>query len=120
MSKIYRRSTLIKNTKSKKDKNRKRSVIMNFRVSPEEKELIDKRIELSGLGRADYFIESCMYQKLLVKGNIKTFDAIRKTVKDIDDKLIGLVSVDELDGRTLESLRMVLEILDRVFASEGK
>ena len=47
MSKIYRRTTLLTGVNAtKKDKNRKRNVIMNFRVSPEEKQLIDERIEV--------------------------------------------------------------------------
>ena len=53
MAKIYRRDNLIAGVTPKpKSKKRKRSVIMNFRVSPEEKKLIDDRIALSGLGRA--------------------------------------------------------------------
>ena len=45
MGKIYRRETLKTSTTSKKkDENRKRNVIMNFRVSPEEKERIEERI----------------------------------------------------------------------------
>ena len=42
MAKIYRRDNLIANVTPKpKSKKRKRSVIMNFRVSPEDKKLID-------------------------------------------------------------------------------
>ena len=45
MDKIYRRPTQSNGTPKKKkdEKVRKRNVIMNFRVSPQEKELIDKR-----------------------------------------------------------------------------
>ena len=43
MAKIYRRTTLISGTKKKKDeKKRKRNIIMNFRVSPEEKQMIEE------------------------------------------------------------------------------
>ena len=51
MGKIYRRETLKTSTTTKKkdEKRRKRNVIMNFRVSPEEKERIEERIALSGL-----------------------------------------------------------------------
>ena len=42
MDKIYRRTTQLSNTpkKKKNEKNRVRNTIMNFRVSPNEKELI--------------------------------------------------------------------------------
>ena len=64
-------------TSKKKDENRKRNVIMNFRVSPEEKERIEERIALSGLMKSEYFINSCLDNKVIaygltVDGEIKT------------------------------------------------
>lgn len=51
MAKIYRRDNLISGvrTKKKNEKNRKRSVIVNFRVTPEEKQLIDEGLLYRGL-----------------------------------------------------------------------
>lgn len=62
--KIYRRNTQSGGTPKKKkdEKARKRNTIMNFRVSPTEKSLVDKRIALSGLSKSQFFIQSCMYQ----------------------------------------------------------
>lgn len=116
MAKIYRRTTLISGTKKKKDeKKRKRNIIMNFRVSPEEKQMIEERVKLSGMAKGEYFIQSCMYQKISVLGNIRTFDAIKESVSRLDRKLTELQSVEELDEVTLESLRMVLELLDGIY-----
>ena len=116
MAKIYRRTTLISGTKKKKDeKKRKRNIIMNFRVSPEEKQMIEERVKLSGMAKGEYFIQSCMYQKISVLGNIRTFDAIKESVSKLDRKLMELQSVEELDEVTLESLRMVLELLDGIY-----
>ena len=60
--KIYRRVTQPsgnpKTTMKKNVKNRKRSMIMNFRVTPEEKELIEARIKLSGLSKETFFIDT--------------------------------------------------------------
>ena len=112
--KIYRRDTLLKNTKPKKkdEKNRKKSACVNFRVMPEEKEIIFNRIRLSGMKIQDYVAQSCMYNQISVVGNVKTFDAIRDEVKAIDEHLLSIKSVDELELEKLESLRMILEILD--------
>lgn len=116
MAKIYMRTTLISGTKKKKDeKKRKRNIIMNFRVSPEEKQMIEERVRLSGMAKGEYFIQSCMYQKISVLGNIRTFDAIKESVSKLDRKLMELQSVEELDEVTLESLRMVLELLDGIY-----
>ena len=116
MAKIYRRTTLISGAKKKKDeKKRKRNIIMNFRVSPEEKQMIEERVRLSGMAKGEYFIQSCMHQKISVLGNVRTFDAIKESVSKLDRKLMELQSVEELDEVTLESLRMVLELLDGIY-----
>lgn len=113
MAKIYRRDNLALGVvpKKKNEKNRKRSVIMNFRVTPEEKQFIDERIALSGLPRAEYFIQSCMQQKVITFGNVKTFDAIKKKLLVIDEHLQVVGKSEELDLEILESLRMILEML---------
>ena len=116
MAKIYRRTTLISGAKKKKDeKKRKRNIIMNFRVSPEEKQMIEERVKLSGMAKGEYFIQSSMHQKISVLGNVRTFDAIKESVSKLDRKLMELQSVEELDEVTLESLRMVLELLDGIY-----
>ena len=113
MAKIYRRENLVSGVtpKKKNEKNRKRNVIVNFRVTPEEKQLIDERIALSGLPRAEFFIQSCMYPKVITFGNVKTFDAIRKKLLVIDEHLQAVEKSEELDLKILESLRMILEML---------
>ena len=118
--KIYRRDTLLKNTKPKKknEKKRKKSACVNFRVTPEEKEIIFNRIRLSGMKIQEYVAQSCMYNQISVVGNIKTFDAIRNDMRMIDEHLLSLKSVDELELEKLESLRMILEILDGFYKND--
>lgn len=113
MAKIYRRDNIVSGVtpKKKNEKNRKRSVIVNFRVTPEEKQLIDERIALSGLPRAEFFIQSCMYQKVITFGNVKTFDGIKKKLVAIDEHLQAVEKSEEMDLEILESLRMILEML---------
>ncbi len=120
MDKIYRRPTQLGGgiKKPKNEKNRKRNTIMNFRVSPEEKELIEARIKLLGLPKAEFFIESCLYQKLLVKGNIRTFTEIKNQVKEIADVVNNNPNLGDLEPAQAESLRTILEILKQVFEKE--
>lgn len=70
MGKIYRRPTQLGGTpkRKKNEKNRVRNTIMNFRVSPDEKKLIEARISATGMTKAEFFIQSCLYQKILVRG----------------------------------------------------
>ncbi|MFV0363247.1 MAG: plasmid mobilization protein [Suipraeoptans sp.] len=115
MGKIYRRSNLICGvTVKKEDKNRKRNIILNFRVSEEEKHMIENRIKLSGLAKADYLIKSCLHQEIVTYGNVKTFSEIRQQIAIIDKHLLALTKMDELELEVLESLRTILEILDGI------
>ena len=114
MAKIYRRDTLVLGVspKKKNEKNRKRNTIVNFRVTPEEKQLLDDRIALSGLARADFFIQSCLHQKVVTFGNVKTVDVMRKKLAVVNKHLQEVSKSEELDLEVLESLRMILELFD--------
>ena len=120
MDKIYRRSTQLGNSpKRKKDeKRRKRNVIMNFRVSADEKAAIDRRIEASGLTKSKFFIESCMYQKVLVKGNIRTFSKIREEIRNLKFRLDDENEL-KIRKEDAEAFRMIAEILERI-TKEGE
>lgn len=119
MAKIYRRSTLVNSVKKKKnEKNRVRNTIVNFRVSPEEKVMIEDRIRLSGLAKGDFFIQSCIDQKIVTTGNIRTFDAIKEDMKLIDEYLQKISMADELDERILVKLKTILECLDSIYGEE--
>ena len=97
-------------TSKKKDENRKRNVIMNFRVSPEEKERIEERIALSGLMKSEYFINSCLDNKVIAYGNVRTFEKINQSLIDIEEHLSRIERTDELDPVVMEQLLMILEL----------
>lgn len=88
---------------------------MNFRVSETERALIEKRIALSGMTKAEFFIQSCLYQAILVRGNIRTFDKIRERLSAIEIKLSDLEKKPELSKDDLMELRTILEMLAFVY-----
>lgn len=120
MDKIYRRTTQLGGTppKKKNEKNRVRNIIMNFRVSPREKELIDARIKLTGKPRSKFFIESCLYQTILIKGNIKTFSEINDKIAEIAESVDKNPKLEGLEPELQESLKTILEIMDKLFGKE--
>ena len=115
MSNVYRRESLPKKKKRKKKKDdhaRKRNEIINFRVSPEEKELIEARINISGLPRAEFFIESCLFQKITVIGNIKTFDVMSKQLDRIETIVRSSIHEGVFSAVEVENFETIVEILD--------
>ena len=111
-NKIFIRPTMEKgrDQKPKDEKARKRNTIINFRVTPEEKKRIEARIALTGLDRAEFFIESCLYQTVLVKGNVRTFREYERLMKKLAEQINQDVKLENMDSELLESLRMILEI----------
>ena len=115
-SRIYKIQTKEPKPKKKKnEKNRKRNVFMNFRVSETERALIEKRIALSGMTKAEFFIQSCLYQAILVRGNIRTFDKISERLSAIEIKLFDMEKNPELSKDDLMELRTILEMLAFVY-----
>ena len=117
MGKIYGKVE-VKNRKPKKKKNehnRLRNVIVNFRVSPKEKLVLDARIAALGMGKQDYYRQSCLYQKILVKGNIRTFSVMKDTLRDLTEKIDRNPDLTQLDPTDAERLKTILEITNYLF-----
>ncbi len=120
MDKIYRRPTQLSNTPKKKkdERSRKRNTCLNFRMTQTERELIEARIAVTGLEKADFFIESCLYQKILVKGNIKSFTQIKNQMAQIAESINKNPNLEDLEPVQAEMLKTILEIIDRRFTKE--
>ena len=120
--KIYRRPTQLGNTPQKKrnEQNRKRNKYINFHVTQNEQELIQRRRELSGLSHSEYYRQSLLYQRVLVKGNVKTFSEIRKAITElkVHFKIPENLDLLSLNPVQLESLRTIMEILEYVTRKE--
>ena len=101
--------------KKKNEHNRLRDVILNFRVTPKEKEIIEARVALTGMKKSAFFIQSCLYQKILVKGNIRTFATIRNTISELSEKIDKNPNLTALDPSDAERLKTILEILNYLF-----
>lgn len=116
MDGVYRRENLPHKRKGKKKKNehaRKRNIIMNFRVTPEEKAMIDARIRMTGLPRGKFFIDSCLHQEITVIGNVRTFLEIENQLGRIEGIVRGDVRDGLLTEEDVENFDTILQIMDR-------
>lgn len=120
MDKIYRRPTQSSGTEPKKrnQKKRFRNVFLNFRVTPLERNLIEARIAATGMTKSRFFIESCLYQAILVKGNIRTFTEMKKAISDIEDAISVNPDLSELDPELAMKFKTIIEILNSRFRRE--
>ena len=127
------------------NKNRKRPNSMSFRVSNEEKIAIETRINVSGLPKSEFYIGSCLNEKLEVIGgkfgsdrlsvqleNMNVFlqnaeliyDKNQKIIADYTDEIGAITkrlndlneAVIEIQKENLEFKKVILE--SRYFSEE--
>lgn len=108
---LQRRTKQIKSNNKKNEENRKRNRILNFRVSEEEYDLINKQVEISGLSKQDYFIQLLSEHKINITADYRVLDAIAKEVFQLARviKKFGKLNEEEQD-----ILLYVLEIYEEI------
>lgn len=60
---------------------------ISFRVSPMERQEIEAKIAVSGLQKKDYFIRSCIYNKVVVVGKEEQIDRIVQAIHIMQEKI---------------------------------
>ena len=100
------------NTKKPKHnkKNRIRNVLYNFRVTQEEFDMIMHRIDITGMSRREYMLNSCLCNEITAIGNVKTFNKIQGTLDEVIEKLNALTSIEELDDVTLQKIKNIVDV----------
>ena len=108
---LQKRTKQIKEKKIKNEKNRKRNRILNFRVSQEEYDLINKQVEISGLSKQDYFIQLLGEHKINITADYRVLDAI---AKEIFQLARVIKKFGKLDEEAQDILLYVLEIYEEI------
>lgn len=113
---IFRQETIQKQAKQirkkkKQDNNRKRNRILNFRVSDEEYELINKKIELSQISKQDYFIQLLTEHEISVRADYRVADAISKEIFQLARVIKKVGKLNEIED---ETLLYILEIYEEI------
>lgn len=95
--------------KSLDKEGRWRSVTVGFRMSPEENELLNTYVYLSGLTKQEYIISRLLKKEIIVRGSPKTYIALKNTLCD-------LLSVLKENGRCtdeqMETLRFIAKLME--------
>ena len=116
MKMIFRQETIQKQAKQirkkkKGENNRKRNHILNFRVSDEEYELINKKIELSQISKQDYFIKLLTEHEISVQADYRVVDAISKEIFQLARVIKKVGKLNEIED---ETLLYILEIYEEI------
>ncbi len=91
--------------------NRLRSKIVSFRMSPEEAQMLDSFVSLSGLNKQDYLISRVLQRHVIVQGNPRVYKGLRNKLDDIYTELTRMKQCSDADDEFLLVLKQSLDIL---------
>ena len=97
--------------KNRDNKNRWRNITVEFRVSPEENELINKAVALSGLPKQEYCYRRCLNQEIVVQGNPRVYKALRKELAEVLTELKRIETGNSVDEELLNVIELITIIL---------
>lgn len=100
--------------KNRDEHNRWRNITVGFRVSPEENELLNMAVALSGLPKQEYCYRKCMNRDVVVQGNPRVYKALRNQLADVLAELQRIESGSKVDDELLDVIEMIVEILGRL------
>ena len=87
---------------------------ISFRISPREREEIEAKIFTSGMKKKDYFVRSCIYNRVCVVGKKETVYQIVERLQEMENRLVELA--EQIDGKnpgiTSEEIRDLREAYD--------
>ena len=87
--------------------NRFRNITVGFRVSPEENELLNKAVALSGLPKQDYCYRKCMNRDVVVQGSPRVYKALKLEMAEILSELKRINKSDEVSDELFDIIELV-------------
>ena len=100
-------------------KGRWRSRVVAFRVSDEEAELLNRLVDISGLTKQDYLIKKTTDRKVVVKGSIRVFGALKAQLTYVYEELKRLDKVTPKNDELMELIKVISMILLKIEEMEN-
>lgn len=76
---------------------------ISFRVSPREREMIEAKILASGMQKKDYFVRSCIYNRVCVVGKKEVIYRLVEELQNMQTNISEVVNQFEQQNVTLTS-----------------
>lgn len=93
------------------NKNRWRNITVGFRVSPEENELLNKAVALSGLPKQEYCYRRCLNQDVVVQGNPRVYKALKVELASVLTELRRIEAGANVSDELLDVIELIAIIL---------
>lgn len=88
-------------------KGRFRGKIISFRMSPEENELLNTKVKLSGLTKQDYIISKVTNHEVIVQPNTRVYKALKDKLGEVLAELKRIENGGNIDGDLIDLIRLI-------------
>ena len=88
-------------------KGRFRAKTIGFRVSPEEDQLINSAVALSGLTKQDYIVKRLLCRDVVVQGNPRVYKALRNQLAEVLSELKRIENGSVVDDELLSTIQLI-------------
>ena len=92
--------------------NRWRNRQVAFRLSPEEADLLDTYVRLSGLTKQDYITRRLLNRDIVVQGNPRVYKALRDQLAAVLGELRRMEAGGGVDGELMEIINLIAKIME--------
>ena len=92
--------------------NRWRSRQVAFRLSPEEADLLDSLVKISGLTKQDYITQCLLTNSVVVHGNPRVYKALRDSMAAILAELQRIEVDAKPNDELLDVIRFIAKVMD--------
>lgn len=98
--------------KNRDEHNRWRNKTVAFRISPEEDDLLEKFVRLSGLTKQDYITRRLLCREVVVQGNPRVYKALRDQLAAVLDELRRIEAGQKIDDDLMDTIDMIAVIMN--------
>ncbi len=89
-----------------------RSKAVTFNMSPEEDELFERMVHVSGLCKRDFIANRLMNRDVVVQGNPKVYKALKDEMKAIRSELERIAAGGEVSPYLLDLIRFIADVMN--------
>ena len=100
-------------------KGRFRARTIGFRVSPEEDQLINSAVALSGLPKQDYIVKRLLCRDVVVQGNPRVFKALHKELAAVLTELQRIEAGEKINDELSNVIELITVILGGLKGEDG-
>ena len=92
-------------------KGRFRSVTVGFRMSPEEADLLNRLVKISGMNKQDYLIDRALQTEITVISNPKVYIGLKRELTKLCEELNRINNSSDISTEQITLIEQIVTIL---------